>query len=227
MNSRNELANAPFFFAVLLTWLIPVPALAVELLLGLDIGNKSVWVEDRNGNGNEIAKVESDFSYTPSAALRSAGIYFSEQSQWGYFYSLDFSIFDLHTQEIGDNSDFVDLGTRLKGYSFFAVPMLFYHFKRFNGEGWQHKFGVGAGFGYLSLSGNFQITDASHRQYGKIIPVNDSGYNLAVGVYYEAANPPHYIILQNYGPLLESGAYKFQQHNVVMSYRYAFNIDFP
>jgi len=210
----------------LLLWLLillSVPsANAAQIQVGLQIGQKAVWIEEINGDGTEVARVEGDFTFAPTLTLSSEGKYFSDSSQWGYFYTVDSSIFNIHTQTLSDEGDPVDLGTHLNGYAIYAVPVLFYHFNRFNNSHWQHKVGIGVGLGLLSLSGNFRITKPGHPDYGITKSVNASGLDIAAAVYYVAEKYPHSILVQNYGPVLDKEPYRYQQHNVVMAYRYSF-----
>lgn len=205
----------------------PGKSRAYEIYLGIEAGEKAVWVEDTRRGFDEIAKVEEGLAYYPSVAFRSGSSYFSTNSKWGYHFQLDTSVFHLNKQLPHNGEDPVNFGTRLKGYSLYAVPVVYYHFNRGDSKNWQYKAGIGVGLGYLRLQGNFQITDPGHPQSGQLISVNTDGFGMAVGVHIEAAFDRHYILAQNYGPTLEHSSFEYLQHNVIIAYRYGFTFGEP
>lgn len=195
---------------------------AFEILLGIEATSQSVWVEELDLGNNEIAMMDSGLNYQPSISVRSSVFYFEKESNWGYHYQLDGATFNINKQEIPGLEDVQDLGTEVKGYSLYAVPVAYYHFNRNEPGKWSYKAGLGVGIGYLKLSGNFRITDTSHPEYNQVKQVDADGFDIAVGVYFEAVFDRHVITVQNYGPTLDDGTYEYLQHNVAMSYRYAF-----
>lgn len=202
---------------------ITVDAKAFEILLGVEATNKAIWVEESARGANEIAKLDSGLTYGPSVGARTEPRYF-DNSQWGYHYQFDGSIFNIDKQELPGMDQGVDVGTSIKGYSLYAVPVGFYHFFKGLDDHWQYKAGLGVGIGYLNMRGSFKITDPQHPEYNQIKKMRAEGVNLAVGVYIEIARGPHMIIIQNYGPTAEDNTYHYLQHNVVIAYRYAFEI---
>lgn len=197
---------------------------AFEVLLGMEATTKSLWVEDTDYGTDEIARMDGGLNYYPSVSARSESIYFDHGGNWGYHYQFDFSQYEINTQEILGLSDPVDLGTRVKGSAFYAVPVGYYHFKKGQSDQWQYKAGLGIGVGYLTVSGDYQVTDSNHINYGEVKTVNVTGVDMAVGVYFEAFKGNHVVVIQNYAPTLESAGYQYMLHNVVIAYRYAFEI---
>jgi len=212
-------------FVFLLCMGFSAQSYALELLAGVDAGRKSVWVEDKLLGNNEIANVDSLIDYQPTVGVRTNTTDFSPSSNWGYHYELSLSFFDITTQTLANIDKQEDLGTGIHGWTAFAVPVVFYQFnKNTHNDAWSYKAGLGVGAGYLSLEGNFKITDSSHPDFNQIKKVSLSDFGVAVGLYLEAAKGPHFIVIQNYSPVIEDNHYQYQQMNISLSYRYAFQL---
>jgi len=196
---------------------------AFEFTVGVEVSDKSVWVEDKNRSGNEIAKVSNGIKLRPSFTLRTIPSYFSDSGNWGYHYQIDSSIFKINKQELPGVEDEQNVGTTMKGFSIYAIPVAYYHFNRNQPKKWNYKSGIGIGVGYLKVTGNFQITHDSHPEIGEVKAVNADGFGLAVGIYLEASFGKHVIVIQNYAPFIVDKQYDYQQNNVIIAYRYTFN----
>lgn len=211
-----------FLYFILLCFI--KPAFSLELDVGIEFSNKSVWVEEIARGPNEIAMIDSEDEIMPSITLRTSTGYFSEGSNWGYHFQLDGSIFNVSMQTVPGSDELQDFGTSIDGYSLFAVPVAYYHFNNTSKDEWSYKAGIGAGIGYLHLEGTYQITHDGHPEIGTVKSVDASGFGLAVGVYLEASKGKHIIVVQNYAPTVDDGRYEYMQHNVLIAYRYAVDL---
>lgn len=198
---------------------------AEKIDLGINIGQQSVSISRVDSSDLEVANLETEFSYSPVVSAKTADRYLDPASQWGYFYQIDFSLFDVNKQTIPGSGELRDIGTRLKGYSVYVVPVMFYNFSRFDASKWHKKLGLGVGLGLLSLKGNFRTLSLTDPTNGNEVSVDAKGVGLAVGVLFAFEKSPHNIILQNFAPTLDVGDYSYLQHNIEMSYRYSFEFD--
>ncbi|MDH5379057.1 MAG: hypothetical protein OEX00_12095 [Gammaproteobacteria bacterium] len=198
---------------------------ALEAAVGIEYSSKAVWVEESKRGDDEIARMDSGTSPGPSLVIRTHPQYVWEDSNWAYHYQIDFSAFDIDTQEVPESPEVQDLGTSVSGYSVFALPVAYYHFNRDKQNEWNYKAGLGAGIGYLRIKGNFQITQGSHPEHGQKKEIDFTGLGFSVGVYFEASIGNHIIIAQNYSPKVFDHPYEYQQHNVIIAYRYAFSLE--
>ena len=197
---------------------------ALDLMIGINIKSASIEIDDKKTQDDEIAQMSNGQQYSPTIGLRTEPQYFSNgNSNWGYFYQFDGTIFQIDKQEIDGQDEEQDLGTSIKGYSLFAVPTGYYHFNK-NSNGWSQKVGIGIGAGYLNMSGNFKITKQSHPDYGQIKDVNVKDFGMAIGIFLEFSNKNHSIIIQNFGPTVSDDNYEYMQHNVDIMYRYKFSL---
>lgn len=190
-------------------------------MLGVNVSSKSIQIDDKQTEEELIAEMDGDFQTTPSLSLRSEQNYFGN-SDFGYFYQLDGSLFDISEQNIdGTNSD---VATSIEGYSLFAVPTLYYHFNA-DSDNWSQKIGIGFGVGYVNMSGTFKITKSSHPNYNQIKTVDVDAVDMAVGIFIEISNDDHSFVLQNFSPSVSDDNFEYMQHNVEMIYRYKFSLD--
>ena len=197
---------------------------ALEIDLGVEMANKSIWIEEPLLGGGEIARMDSGNSYQPSLAIHTNPDYIWDDDNWGYHYQMDFSTFYLPFQEDPDTSELSNQGTSLSGNAIYAMPVGYYHFNRHDLSSWNYKAGIGVGVGYMDVSGTFKITQP-HPEIGTIKHIDYSGYGFSVGVYFEAAKGNHTIIVQNYSPVVSDGPYDYQQMNLILAYRYSFNAE--
>ncbi len=200
--------------------------LALDIMAGINFPNKSVEVYDKDADDDYIASFSSKFKVAPTIGLRNKPDYISE-SNFGYFFQFDGAIFELDKQEIDGEDDPQDVGTSLSGFSVLATPTLFYHFNK-SPTNWSQKVGLGVGAGYLSLTGDFNITDDTHPKFAQTIDVSERGWGLTVGLFFEISNDKHSFIISNFAPSIADDNYEYMQHNIDMMYRYKFSIDsFP
>ncbi len=196
---------------------------ALDLMVGLNISNKSIDINDKENQDEVIATMDGGLNYSPVLGLRTEPDYFGgKDSNWGYFFQFDGMMFDIKKQSDEENEE-TDIGTSIKGYSIFAVPSAYYHFNK-KSKGWSQKVGIGVGAGYLSMSGDFIITKEGHLEYGQTKDVDISKTGMAVGVFVEFSNKNHSIIIQNFAPSISDDNYEYMQHNVEMMYRYKFSL---
>jgi len=198
---------------------------AESIDIGINIGQQAVTISRRDSSAVDVADLEGDFSYSVAVSAKSSDNYFNNESPWGYFFQFDYSQFEVHKQVIPGSEETRDVGTRLKGYSVYLVPVMFYNFSRFDDTKWHKKLGIGVGVGRLSIKGNFRILSLADPNIGKEVVVDASGISYAIGVLFAFEKHPHNIILQNFGPTLDAGDYSYLQHNIIISYRYSFEFD--
>jgi len=197
-------------------------AQALDLMIGLNIANKSIQIDDKVTGQNEIATMDNGIQYNPTIGLRTEARYFgNENTNWGYFYQFDMTKFDINSQTLDGNEE-QNIGTSMKGYSSFAVPTTFYHFNK-SSIAWSQKVGIGLGVGYIKMSGDFKITNKSHQLYGQIQQVDFNEFCLVGGILYEFSNNNHSIVIQNFAPIVSDDRYYYTQHNVDIMYRYKFS----
>jgi len=211
------------FFLVLFI-AFPVVSHAVELAVGLQSTFTNIEIQDPEHGDKDVAVMTSGFHILPTASLVSSPYYFAEDSNVGMQFQLDWSFFKSGQQALQNSQDKVDLGTSVKGYAITAVPVLFYHWNRDAGSDWNAKVGIGFGAGYLDLKGNYQITHVA-QQRGETRDVDFDGLGMAINVYLEANKGPHQFQLYNFSPILSEKDYDFQGHNVVMAYKYRFDLN--
>ena len=196
---------------------------ALDLMVGLNISNKSIEVNDKENADEVIATMDAGMKYSPTIGLRtepkSIG---SKNSNWGYFFQFDGTTFNIDKQSV-DEEEEKEMGTSIKGYSLFAVPTAYYHFNR-KSKGWSQKLGIGVGAGYLNMTGNFKVTKQNHADYGQTKDVSINEMGMAVGVFLEFSNKNHSIIIQNFAPSVSDDNYEYMQHNIDMMYRYKFSL---
>lgn len=197
---------------------------AYEILIGIESGSKSVWIEDISLGDDEIARMETDLSFSPSFGMRTDAKYLSPDSKWGYHIQLDVTQFKIDRQEVDSLEVLVDYGTSMEGAALYAVPVLYYHFNKGDMNRWNYKAGVGAGIGYLQLKGSFRITDSSHPEFNQIKNADVEDVDMAVGVYFEASFGNHIVLVQNYGPVVSDDNFDYQLHNILIAYRYRFDV---
>lgn len=196
----------------------------LQLWVGVELSPKGLWIEDREKGPKEIARLEQPIRVWPSLSLNSRSFYTSSTSQWGTHFELSGSPFVIDKQKKSNGKEPEDVGTGVKGYSIYAVPLLYYHFRKHAVDEWNYKVGIGVGAGYMNLWGNFRITDPSHERHEDVIPVDLHGVGIAVGVYFNASYKNHNFTIQNYGPVVWDDDYEYQLHNAVLSYQYAFRL---
>ena len=211
------------FFILLIC--INSPVYSYDLYFGVETASESVEVEEISLGKDIIARLDSGPSLNAAVGIKSDPVYFGKRSQWGYLYQLDFSVFNLSKQTIDDSKIAIDVGTNVEGYSLYALPVVYYHFKKGMEKRWKYKAGIGLGIGYLKLSGDFKITDPAHYAYNQVKDVNLEGFGFSGGIFLEAAMGRHVIVLQNYAPTITDEVYKFSQHNSVLAYRYIYNFE--
>ncbi|MBI4651605.1 hypothetical protein HY745_10045 [Candidatus Desantisbacteria bacterium] len=197
--------------------------MAFDLMIGGNASQKSVWVEEKSNNDNDIAKMSDGIQYAPTIGLRTNLKYFNNETNWGHFYQFDGVLFDISKQELPNIDKEQNVGTSIKGYSLSATPTAFYHFKKNNENNWSYKTGIGVGLGYLKLNGNFKITEYLHPEYNQIKQVDVAAIGFSVGVFFEASNNNHSIVIQNFAPSVSDNKYNYLQHNVDIMYRYKIN----
>jgi hypothetical protein len=108
---------------------------------------------------------ESDFNGTLTEgmyttfflSLGSPYRYFSESSNFGFYFEFGLSNFKMDSQEVG--SDEVDLGTSARGNYIYITPLVFYNFGDKNPKKHSLKLGLGVGIGYLKSEGDIVFTD--------------------------------------------------------------------
>ncbi len=196
----------------------------LQLWVGVEFSPKGLWIEDREKGSEEIARMDQPIRVWPSLSLNSRSFYASSTSPWGMHIELSGSPFVIDKQEISRDKDPEDLGTGVKGYSIYTVPLVYYHFRKHSVDRWNFKVGTGVGAGYMNLWGDFKITERSHEKHNEIIPVDIHGVGIAVGVYFNASYKNHNFTVQNYGPVLWDDEYEYQLHNAIFSYQYAFQL---
>ncbi len=206
------------FFFVLTCFSLSANALGV--VFGLGASEEAIWVDDNSLGYDEVAKLESDTMILPSIGIRTESRYFNEDSGWGFHFEVNGSLIDIKTQTIPDSEPPVDVGTGIRGYSIYVVPLAYYHFKRNSIAEWSYKAGIGLGAGYLNLKGNFKITGSSSPNYNDIEDVNASGVGMAGGAYFEASKGSHLIVIQNFVPMISDKRYSYSQLNLLFSYKY-------
>ncbi|ELR64427.1 hypothetical protein C942_02450 [Photobacterium marinum] len=210
---------------ILLALVASTHVLATELAIGIQATINSIDIQDPDDSERTIARMTSDMKYYPTVSLLSDEYYFSKDSNVGVQLQFDWSIFKADKQEIGENDTGIDLGTSISGYALSAVPVIFYHFNRHNQDEWNVKLGTGLGLGYLKLKGDYQVTDVTHPDYGKIKQANLDKVGLAVGVYLEANKGNHIMSIYNFSPITQSDASQFKEYNFFLTYKYRINID--
>ncbi|MEI8593182.1 hypothetical protein [Photobacterium sp. Hal280] len=197
---------------------------AVELAVGLQSTFTNIDIQDPEHGDKDVAVMTSGLHILPTASLVSSPYYFAEDSNFGVQFQLDGSFFKSGQQVLQNGQEKVDLGTSVKGFAMTAVPVLFYHWNRDASADWNAKVGIGFGAGYLDLKGNYQITHIAE-QRGETRDVNFGGFGMAINVYLEANKGPHQFQLYNFSPVLSEKEYDFQGHNVVMAYKYRFDLN--
>ncbi|MDO6706122.1 hypothetical protein [Photobacterium sp. 1_MG-2023] len=208
----------------ILSFAFPAASQAVELAVGLQSTFTNIEIQDPEHGDKDVAVMTSGFHILPTASLVSSPYYFAEDSNFGVQFQLDWSFFKAGQQELQNSREKVDLGTSVKGYAMTAVPVLFYHWHRDAGADWNTKVGIGFGAGYLDLKGHYQITHVAE-QRGETRDVNFGGFGMAINVYLEANKGPHQFQLYNFSPILSEKSHDFQGHNVVMAYKYRFDLN--
>ncbi|UTM59375.1 hypothetical protein L4174_021995 [Photobacterium sp. CCB-ST2H9] len=204
--------------------LVPFTSSAIELAVGLQSTLSHLEIEDLSNGDQEVAVMTSGFQLFPTASLISDPYYFSENSNIGVQFQVDWSFFKADRQEINDGTETVDLGTSIKAYALTAVPVVFYQFNRHAAKDWNVKIGAGLGVGYLDLTGKYMITN-SVTESGEIRKVNKNGLGMAINVYLEGNVGNHMLLLYNFSPVLSDKTDDFQEHNVVLAYKYRFSLD--
>lgn len=190
---------------------------ALELLLGVNIAGKSVEIKNKTDD-EKISIMENDPRIQPTISLRTKQNYFNEgKSNFGYFYQFDWSVYEVDQQKI--NNKLKDLDTQLKGYSFYTVPTAYYHIYK-DSKNWSAKLGLGLGLGYAKVTGNFEITNKKHPNYGTKQKADVSEFAPAIGLFIEVSNDKHSFVLQNFAPTTEDENFKYQQNNLDLMYRY-------
>jgi len=199
-------------------------AFAFDIMAGGSINSKYVEVKDKEFGNESIAKLTSGFKLWPSLGLRTGYSYFTKNTNWMYFYELDWAIFNMESQEVTD--EVVDLDTSIIGYSLFAVPTAAYNFSKGSSNKWGYKVGVGLGISYIRMVGNFRVTNDKHPEFGQKRNFDIDSIGSAFGIFFEASKNRHSIVLQNFGPSTDNGEYQFEQMNFYLMYRYRFSINY-
>ncbi len=226
------------FFRIMITYIMPIKIItlilftslycttvsALELMVGANISTKDIRITDQNEN--LIADMTSDSIVYPSLSLRSKSKFFNNTSSLSYNYELDFSIFNVNKQRLNSSKNSQDIGTSIKGYSLYAVPTLFYNFNKRDKIGWKYKAGLGIGIGYLNISGRFQGTNSAQPSFNQIKDVRTSGYDIVVGVNFQAKYNQHVITIKNFTPSIKNDNLQYFQSNVLLGYQYIFDIKY-
>ena len=213
--------NSSSFILILMLFTLSSNAHALELLVGIVSADQDIWIAEKNGSTNAI--VRNPTKYQPTIGLRSEEGSFSDESNWGYFYEVNYARFELSLQETS-SGELADYDTGLSGWGLYAIPVGYYHFNKGKPEEWSYKAGIGVGLGYLNMSGSFVITEPSHLNYNQRKKVDAKGIDMAVAIYLEVSKGPHTFLIENYSPTIEDDKYSYQFMNVGISYKYAFQI---
>ncbi|EKO3564839.1 hypothetical protein P0E95_001171 [Vibrio metschnikovii] len=209
--------------SVIFTLCCSLPVCAIELNLGLQLTTNNIDVRDESDQN--IAQMNNKLALSPTVSLLSKGYYLSEQSSLGVQFQLDGNLVKVNRQTLHQNNQLTNLDTKISGYALYAMPLFFYHFNRHQPEKWQVKTGIGIGLGYLNLSGNYQITQPLHPEFGETKNIKLSEFGQAVGVYLEIKKGKHAFLLYNFSPYVNNSNYQFQEHNAVLAYRYTINLN--
>ena len=196
-------------------------AMAFDLMVGVNSSVTSLDIEDLALDDAKLAGMNKGQIY-PSVGVRTDLKYFSEDSNWMYFYQFDGAIFEFNKQEITSSHDLQDVGTSIKGFSLFAVPTAAYHFNKGSVRTWSYKAGMGLGLAYLHMKGNFRITMQEYPEYAQVKDVNVNAMGFTIGFFLEASSKKHSIVFQNFAPMVDDEKYSYEQHNIELMYRYKF-----
>ncbi|KDM89877.1 hypothetical protein [Photobacterium galatheae] len=204
--------------------LFPLTGTATELAVGLQSTFSQIEIQDPANEDKELAVMTSDYQLFPTVSLISDPYYFSDDTNFGVQFQVDWSYFKADQQALKNSASSVDLGTSIKAYAITAVPVVFYQFNRHAAKDWNIKLGAGLGMGYLDLTGNYRITN-TEAESGEIRKVNKNGLGMAINIYLEGNVGNHMLLLYNFSPILSDQTNDFQEHNVVVAYKYRFSLD--
>ncbi|BCE01943.1 hypothetical protein [Marinicellulosiphila megalodicopiae] len=189
-----------------------------NISFGTEVGFKSLSVIEKNSKNAELAKMSKGLTIVPSVVISSNAKYIWEDDNWGYHVQVKGGWYTMDKQTIDEQSE--DLGTQIKGISIYAVPVGYYHFNKKVVDNWTYKLGLGAGLGWVSLDGDTKITKTNHTLTGEMVSIDNTGFGTAMGIYFEANYKNHSVVLQNYAPQISDNHFFYQQHNIVVAYRY-------
>ena len=212
-------------FIVLL--LFSSDAFAYEIYLGVDVGLKTLTVRDSKNDNTNLGTMKSKFTVSPSVGYQTSEYYFSDTSKWGYYFEVNGATYTTDKQQVidPDGVHILDLDTEIKGFSLYALPVIYYHFNRFSdNRKISYKLGAGAGIGYLDLNGTIKVTNLSHPEFDEYKTVNSANYGYTMGFYFEIAYKNFSYSVQGYGPSTSDSIYSYQFSNFVASFRYAFQL---
>lgn len=91
-----------FFFILFAAF--PVVSYAVELAVGLQSTFTNIEIQDPEHGDKDVAVMTSGFHILPTASLVSSPYYFSENSNVGVQFQLDWSFFKSGQQELAEQS---------------------------------------------------------------------------------------------------------------------------
>lgn len=187
---------------------------AFDILIGAGAGTNTLVIHDRQEDDN-VATMRDDFDFSPHISFRFSS---DHQVGWGYLFELDFNVFEMDEQLISGSER--DIGTKMNGLSTFIVPTIYYEFYKSSFFDLSYRLGGGVGLGLLFVTGNFEVTDAGNSRYGQRLNKSVVGFGYTYGVFFEALNNDHSIVVQSYGPSIEDERYRYVHQNTEILYRY-------
>lgn len=145
--------------------------------------------------------------------------FFSNSRRYGYFFEAEYSGFSLDKQEIGAEER--DMGTSVEGSFWYVTPVAFMLFGPVpQGEKeWSVFLGVGAGLGYLDVSGDIYLTEDGSYDYRT---VDESGVDIAASVIIEAHYDHWVTRISGGGPFLEVGDNTYSMFSFSWDLGYSF-----
>ena len=144
--------------------------------------------------------------------------YFSVKNT-GITLMFNISSFDADQQDLG-NDNFVDLGTRLSGESYYIVPTVFYEWGDYY-SGTYARIGGGLGAGLATYSGNLALTSTPDNE---IVSQSQGRTNLkpVLGFMIELSLKHWSLLLSTAGPSYESDGFKSNVEDLSLNVGYRF-----
>jgi len=196
-----------------------VPTISV----GIEGGFKSLSVIEQSTDNDQLAQMTRGLSLFPSVVISSNETYIWDDQNWGYNVQVNGGWYSMDKQQVNEQA--TQLGTHVKGFSIYAVPVGYYHFNKGVVDDWTYKLGLGVGLGWVNLDGDTQLTKTNHPLSGQTISIDTSGFGTAIGIYFEAKYKSHSIVLQNNAPQISDSDFYYQQNNIAIAYRYQIDKD--
>ena len=144
-------------------------AQAITLSMGGTLARHELMIYKKEDTSSQVAKFRSNFHISPAVHIDSSEKYFSD-SRWGWLLEFNIGGIDLSRQVVGGTEK--DIQTGINGYFGHFNPIIFYRLgdKRRKGMNhWRFTAGLGYGFSFLYLDGDFEKTSVAEEEKGTVV----------------------------------------------------------